>query len=481
MEHRGGNVYRFGPFELDTAARSLTRGRVSIVIPDRHLQLLIVLVSNDRRIASKEQLRLAVWGDTPVGDSTIERAIWDVRKTLGRQPDKTKYIETFARQGYRFAAPVTCVGPSRPALAMEAVLAPSRAIVDGRTALMTLDVASIAQAVPMLEAAVRAIPDEAALHIQLAMAYAIRFESTREDAAPDRAALGPAMEHAHEGVRLARASGEAWSALAFVLAVAGTRRDAIAAGQQAVTLEPDNWRHWVRLGYVSAGEERLRAVRRALELFHDLALAHWLAATVFVARQACGAALQHLRAGCAAQDAQPNDGGALAANGLHLLIGLVLAAQGDLEGALEECRRELAAAPKGQLYGRECFANTWYSIGAVRRRLGRLDEAREAFHTALTYVPGHARTNAVLAACDGAACAAAPCPDRDPVNAAIVTAVSLACADRHEDAAAVVLAALEHAEPGSAGWQLSIEPVLNVSARPDVWARALAAVRHRAG
>ena len=117
----------------------------------------------------------------------------------------------------------------------------------------------------------------------------------------------------------------------------------------------------------------------------------------------------------------------------------------------------------------------------MRRRLDRLDEARDAFQTALTYVPGHARTNAVLAACYGATCSPAPCPDRDPVNAAMVTAVSLACADRHEDAAGVVLAALEHAEPGSAGWQLPIEPLLNVSARPDVWARALAAVRHRAG
>ena len=347
MEHAGGNVYLFGPFELDTAARSLTRGRVSIVIPDRHLQLLIVLISNDRRIASKEHVRLAVWGDTPVGDSTIERAMWNVRKTLGQQQDKTEYIETFARQGYRFAAPVTCVGPSRPAFAMDAMLAPSRAIVDGRAALITLDIASIAQVVPMLEAAVRAMPTVAALHIQLAMAYAIRFESTREDACPDRAAVGPALEHAHEGVRLARASGEAWSALAFVLAVAGNRRDAIAAGQQAVTLESDNWRHWVRLAYVSTGEERLRAARRALDLFHDLALAHWLAATVFVARQACGAALQHLRAGCAAQDAQPNDGGVLTANGLHLLIGLVLASQGDLEGALDEFAASSRPRPKG--------------------------------------------------------------------------------------------------------------------------------------
>ena len=170
MEHGGGDVYRFGPFELDTGARRLTREGVSIVLPDRHLQLLTVLVSNGRVIHSKEQIRLAVWGDTPVGDSTIERALWSVRKARGEDSDRPQYIEAFARQGYRFFGEVTRVGASPVPPAFEAAVAPSRARVDGKAALMTLDIGIITLAVPMLKAAVRLAPANAALHVQLAMA-----------------------------------------------------------------------------------------------------------------------------------------------------------------------------------------------------------------------------------------------------------------------------------------------------------------------
>jgi hypothetical protein len=40
--------------------------------------------------------------------------------------------------------------------------------------------------------------------------------------------------------------------------------------------------------------------------------------------------------------------------------------------------------------------------------------------------------------------------------------------------------ALETAPPGSSGWLLPIEPLLNVAAHPDTWTRALARLRNRA-
>lgn len=48
-----------------------------------------------------------------------------------------------------------------------------------------------------------------------------------------------------------------------------------------MALDPRNWQHHVRLAFVSWGGQRLRAAHRALELCPGLALAHWLAATVF--------------------------------------------------------------------------------------------------------------------------------------------------------------------------------------------------------
>ena len=62
-------------------------------------------------------------------------------------------------------------------------------------------------------------------------------------------ALRGAAVHARDACRLDAASGEAWATLAFVLSRAGVQADAIAAGRRAVSLEPDNWRHAVRISY----------------------------------------------------------------------------------------------------------------------------------------------------------------------------------------------------------------------------------------
>jgi hypothetical protein len=70
------------------------------------------------------------------------------------------------------------------------------------------------------------------------------------------------------------------------------------------------------------GDERLRAAQRVRKPCPGLAISYWFTATVFVARQAFDAALDALRAGCAAQDAQQRETGRFHAVGLHLLHAL---------------------------------------------------------------------------------------------------------------------------------------------------------------
>jgi len=74
--------------------------------------------------------------------------------------------------------------------------------------------------------------------------------------------------------RLDMLAGRRRSLASFVLERTGRRDDARAALGRAVTLEPDNWRHQVRLALGSWGETRLRAARRALAECPHLPLAH---------------------------------------------------------------------------------------------------------------------------------------------------------------------------------------------------------------
>jgi hypothetical protein len=62
----------------------------------------------------------------------------------------------------------------------------------------------------------------------------------------------------------------------------------------------------------------------------------------------------------------------------------------------------------------------------------------------------------------------------------MVGAAQRAAAGEFADAASLVGDALAVAAPGNAGWLLPVEPLLQVTAHPDLWARPLALVRARA-
>ena len=79
------------------------------------------------------------------------------------------------------------------------------------------------------------------------------------------------MDHASKACELSSQSADAWSTRAFVLFLNGDPADAEAAACKAVDLEPSDSRHAIRLSYVSWGEARLRAARRALTLCPGLA------------------------------------------------------------------------------------------------------------------------------------------------------------------------------------------------------------------
>jgi hypothetical protein len=53
-------------------------------------------------------------------------------------------------------------------------------------------------------------------------------------------------------------------------------------------------------------------------------------------------------------------------------------------------------------------------------------------------------------------------------------------AGAHAQAARLMEEILARAPAGQAGWRLPVEPLLHVTAHPDVWAAALSLVRNRA-
>ena len=483
--------FSFDTFELDTFARRLTRDGQPVAMADRHFDVLYLLVRHAGELVPKESLVSAGWGDVAVTDNSLEQAISSLRRGMGPRADGSHYIETIPRRGYRFTASAERRIARATDESLDALMAPHRAWMEGRAALESLEAEQISRARRDFEQVLEAFPDNALAHIGLANAYAMRFETMRADPNPDRSSLEKAGHHAREACRLDPGSAEAWATRGFVLGCTGERVDALAALRRAVTLEPDNWRHHFRLGYASWGEERLSAARRTLALLPGFPLAHWLAATVHVARNVLAEAERELNAGIAAEEAPFDSRGSLGAGtpkkfnsvALHWLLGLVVLARGDEEAALAEFERELAGESSWHLYARECCANTWYAIGSLRLRQQRAEEASSAFKQAIARVPDHGQSLMALVTtriAAGAGPISVEVPEGGPVETQFLAAVALNAAGDAARAVQMIDRALAGAPPGNAGWLLPVEPLLNISRNPDVWAPVFARLRARA-
>ena len=104
MTKSHGSVLRFGDFALDPANRLLTRNGAPIELGGRYLDALVLLASEPGRLISKDRLHDEVWRGVPVTDEALSQAIMALRRALGDDAARPRFIETVPRHGYRFIA-----------------------------------------------------------------------------------------------------------------------------------------------------------------------------------------------------------------------------------------------------------------------------------------------------------------------------------------------------------------------------------------
>ncbi len=113
-------VFRFGPFELDIATPELRRAGMPVQIAPQPLRVLSLLASRGGEAVSREQIRHEIWGDDIHVDFELglNYCLNRIRNALGENACAPRYIETLPRRGYRFIAPLECVGAPAPTLAV---------------------------------------------------------------------------------------------------------------------------------------------------------------------------------------------------------------------------------------------------------------------------------------------------------------------------------------------------------------------------
>ena len=65
-------------------------------------KLLTYLISNSKRLITKEELFDNVWQDKWTGDGTLNVHIRKIREVIEKDPNNPKYIVTVWKEGYKF-------------------------------------------------------------------------------------------------------------------------------------------------------------------------------------------------------------------------------------------------------------------------------------------------------------------------------------------------------------------------------------------
>jgi cholera toxin transcriptional activator len=103
-----GRIVRFGVFELDLEAGELRRNGIKLHLQEQPFQVLAMLLERAGKIVAREELRQKLWKeDTFVDfDHSLNTAVNKLREVLGDSASRPQYVETLARRGYRFMAPI---------------------------------------------------------------------------------------------------------------------------------------------------------------------------------------------------------------------------------------------------------------------------------------------------------------------------------------------------------------------------------------
>jgi Tol biopolymer transport system component/DNA-binding winged helix-turn-helix (wHTH) protein len=99
---------RFDVFEVDLRAGELLREGRKVKLQEQPFRVLFLLLQQWGEVVTRDQLRLELWSaDTFVDfDHGLNSAVARLREALRDSAEKPRFIETVAKRGYRFIAPI---------------------------------------------------------------------------------------------------------------------------------------------------------------------------------------------------------------------------------------------------------------------------------------------------------------------------------------------------------------------------------------
>ncbi len=106
----------FGSFEVDLHTGEVRKFGMRVRLQGQPFRVLVALLAKPGEVVTREELQLQIWGEHTTVDFErgIATAMSKLRDALGDSADHPRYIETLARRGFRFIAPVVIEPAQEP-------------------------------------------------------------------------------------------------------------------------------------------------------------------------------------------------------------------------------------------------------------------------------------------------------------------------------------------------------------------------------
>ena len=113
----------FGLFEVDLQSGEIWKAGFRVRLQGQPFKVLVALLAKPGQVVTRSELQMQVWGpDTNVDfERALAVAINKVREALADSAENPRFVETLAKRGYRFIAPVTVISKAASSLAVDEV------------------------------------------------------------------------------------------------------------------------------------------------------------------------------------------------------------------------------------------------------------------------------------------------------------------------------------------------------------------------
>jgi cholera toxin transcriptional activator len=111
MAENSPRIYRFGEFEANERTGELRKRGRRLAVQGQPVQVLLMLLRRPGDLVTRAEIQQALWPDGTFVDFDhgLNTAINKIREALGDSAASPLFVETLAKRGYRFFAPVEVV------------------------------------------------------------------------------------------------------------------------------------------------------------------------------------------------------------------------------------------------------------------------------------------------------------------------------------------------------------------------------------